>query len=438
MRPWMMQPKQRWPAPFHGDAETTLDRLVSDEPEEDPDRAELGATFGLLVRVARALLGFGLPAHRVESALGRLAEALGYRVDALCTPTGMMVTLSDGHRRQTRVVRTEPGGNDLERLGALHRLVDRVERHELAPAEASARLDKILGRPERYGHLAVVASTAAASGASAALLGGGPGDLLPALALGALVGVMLRLAGRSATFARVLPAVAALLTSLLARLFAATSDGVHESILVIAAVIVLLPGFTLTVATMELASAHVVSGTARLVGAFATLVQLGFGVALGHRIATWLPAPPAAGPAPDIGWLVPAAYVVAGLAFCVKLKAAPRDIPWVVLATLFAAGGASLGNLWLGPELGALLGATVIGLLAHAYARKAHRPALLMLTPGILILVPGSLGFLSVESMLESDVLAAAETAFRMILIATSLAAGVLVASVAIPPKRSL
>jgi uncharacterized membrane protein YjjB (DUF3815 family) len=56
----------------------------------------------------------------------------------------------------------------------------------------------------------------------------------------------------------------------------------------------------------------------------------------------------------------------------------------------------------------------------------------------MLMLVPGSVGFLSVSSMLEADVVAALETAFRMILIATALAAGVLVASVAIPPRRPL
>ena len=100
--------------------------------------------------------------------------------------------------------------------------------------------------------------------------------------------------------------------------------------------------------------------------------------------------------------------------------------------------GARLGRAWLGPEIGAFLGATAIALVAHAHARFRDRPALLLLTPGMLMLVPGSVGFLSVSSMLDSDVVAALETAFRMILIATALAAGVLVASVAVPPRRAL
>ncbi len=419
------------------DAETTLERMVGEDPETEPCDPAIDETFGLLLRVGRALLRFGLPAHRVEALLGELADTLGYRVDVLCTPTGMIVTLSDGHRRRTRVVRDAATGTDLERLGLLHRLVRRVELRELSPREASARLDKVLAKPDRYGPLVMGLGVAVASAASAALLGGGLVDLLPALLLGALVGGLHALSGRAPSLGRILPAVAGTLATVLARLLVLALPGAHESILVLAAVIVLLPGFTLTVATMELASAHVVSGTARLVGALATLVQLGFGVALGHRLADWLPAPAALDSAAP-AWLVPVGFVVAGLAFAVNLKAAPRDLPKVVLATLVAAGTAHLGRVWLGPELGALIGATVIGLISHAYARGGRRPALLLLTPGILILVPGSLGFLSVSSMLDSNVLAAAETAFRMLLIATSLAAGVLLASVAVPPRRSL
>ena len=63
---------------------------------------------------------------------------------------------------------------------------------------------------------------------------------------------------------------------------------------------------------------------------------------------------------------------------------------------------------------------------------------LLLLTPGILMLVPGSVGFLSVASMVESDITGALQTGFRMLLIATSLAAGVLIATVAVPPRRAL
>lgn len=418
--------------------ETTLDRLVGQEARSDEASVRLASSFAFVLRLGRALLSFGLPAQRVEEALGRVAQALGLEIDALATPTALVVTASDGQRRRTRLARVEPGETDLERLTALHALVGRVERRELGPGEAAERIELVQARAPRYPEVVTVLAYGLASAASAVLLGGSLVDSSAALALGTTVGVMARLAHRVATLGRILPALAAMVSTLLARAIAAGGAAVHEPVLVLASVIVLLPGFTLTVATLELATAHVVSGTARLVGGFSTLLQLGFGVALGHRVAQLLPAVAEARPVENAEHVVLIAHAVAALAFTLLLRAAPRDAPWIVIGAAVSVAGARLGKAWLGPELGAFLGALCIGLVSHVHARIKDGPVLLLLTPGMLMLVPGSLGFLSVASMLQADVVAALETAFRMILVATSLAAGVLVATVAIPPRRAL
>jgi len=103
-----------------------------------------------------------------------------------------------------------------------------------------------------------------------------------------------------------------------------------------------------------------------------------------------------------------------------------------------AALGARLGGWLLGAELGAFVGAFLVASAAHGYARFYDRPTALLLVPGILFLVPGSIGFLSVQSMLENDVQEAAATGFRMLLVATAIAAGTLVATAAVPPQRPL
>ena len=277
------------------------------------------------------------------------------------------------------------------------------------------------------------------SAGSVILLGGGAVDLAPAFALGALVGGLQRIGEHAPTVARLLPAGAALLASVLIRVLAASPMPVHELPLLLSAILLLLPGYTLTVATMELATANVVSGTSRLFGAFSTLLQLGFGVALGHKVLTLWPAATsvqlAAPPETWLGLLAPA-LVMIGLV--VLLRAAPRDWPAIFVACGVAIVGARYGRAALGPEIGAFVGATSLGFMSHLFARRFDRPAQLLLTPGILLLVPGSVGFLSIASMLESDTVVALETAFRMILIATSLAAGVLVATAAVPPHRAL
>ncbi len=419
-------------------AESTLDQVVRQDADGDPKAHELAQAFELLLAVGRALLGFGLPAQRLEEALGRLAAAQGFDYDGYSTPTALIVSIGDGERWLTRVVRAEPGETDLERLSAIHGIVGRVERGEVSAADAARRVGKIVARAPRYGGPTILAATALASTATAALLGGTLPDLGVAAALGLLVGALRFGSERVAHAARIAPAIAALLASFLAKA-AGQWLPVQDSVLVLSALIVLLPGFTLTVATLELATANVVAGTSRLVGGFATLVQLGFGAALGHRLGDVIPTVEhAAAALPAPAWLPFVAYGMAALAFALLLRAAPRDLPAILTSAIVAVLGARLGREWLGPELGALVGATFVGLVSHLYARRFDRPVLLLLTPGILLMVPGSVGFLSVSSMLEADVEGALTLAFRMVLIATSLAAGVLVATVAIPPRRAL
>ena len=79
------------------------------------------------------------------------------------------------------------------------------------------------------------------------------------------------------------------LASLLVALASLLWGGLSTSITVLGGVIVLVPGLTLTVAMNELATRHLMSGTGRLMGAATTFLVIGLGVALGGKLAAWLP-----------------------------------------------------------------------------------------------------------------------------------------------------
>lgn len=404
----------------------------------------LDPSLAFTLRLARALLGLGLPAHRVEESLHRLADSLGFEIDAFCTPTALIVTMStEGAKSandvRTRVVRVEPGGTDLERLSALHDLVGRVERKEITPGDGARRIEAILARPPRYGPTATALAIGLLSSSSALLLGGGGLDLPIAGALGLLVGVLAGLGTRIPTLARLLPALAAFTVSFLASMLASQGLAVRPSVLLLAGIIVLLPGLTVTTATLELASAHLVSGTARLMGGFVTFLQMAFGVALGRKAVELLPQLPAP-PQPESlpRWTVLAAAVGSAIGFTILLRAKPRDGGLVIFAVGLALLGSQLGGELMGAELGAFVGALVVGTVSNVFARYADRPVNLMLVPGTLFLVPGSVGFLSIQSLLESDPQGAVTTGFRMALVAMALAAGILVATAAVPPQRAL
>ncbi len=426
-----------------GNARSSLDQLVLGEAQPEHAADGLDPSLAFTLRLSRALLGCGMPAHRVEEALEELAEALELDIDALCMPTALVITMSRrGATRtdevRTRVVRVEPGGSNLERLSALHDLTRRVRNKELTPGEAAIRVDQILARGGRHPALVVMAAFALLGAAGAVLLGGSGLDVPIAGGLGAVVGALESTARRVPTLARLLPAVAAATVSFLAAAIASLGLAMRPSVVLLAAIIVLLPGLTVTTATLELASAHLVSGTARMMGGFVTFLQLGFGVALGRVPAELLPqydAPPEPDALPRAATI--AAAVASAIGFAIILHARRRDLGWILVAVGIALFGSQLGGLWLGAELGAFVGAAAVAAASHAFARRFDRPVNLMLTPGTLLLVPGSVGFLSISSLLAHDPATAVATAFRMALVAMAIAAGILVATAAVPPRRA-
>jgi uncharacterized membrane protein YjjB (DUF3815 family) len=210
-------------------------------------------------------------------------------------------------------------------------------------------------------------------------------------------------------------------------------------VVTLAGVFMLLPGLGITTALTELATRNLASGTARFAGAAVTLLGIGFGVGLGTRVAAlMLTTPPAP---PHTAW-GPAALAVAVVAsagaFSVLLQARPRDTGWIVVACGVAFAGTRFGEQLLGPELGAFVGGLLVGLAASLFARRYDRPLAVLQVPGLLILVPGSIGMRSVFSLLHDDAVSGVNAAFKMILVATALAAGILLASIAVPHKRGI
>jgi uncharacterized membrane protein YjjB (DUF3815 family) len=205
-----------------------------------------------------------------------------------------------------------------------------------------------------------------------------------------------------------------------------------------AGLIVLVPGFTLTIALTELSTRHLLSGTARLSGAFMTFLGITFGVALGNTLAIRVFGDYARLQSEAIPpWTNLIALVVAPVAFTILLKAEERDIPWLVLMGILAFYGSRLGTNVFGPELGAFVGAFVVGTASNVFARLLDRPSQVLIVPGILLLVPGSIGYRSLNALMEREVVSGIETAFSMLVIAVSLVAGLLMSN-AVTPRRSL
>lgn len=402
-------------------------------------RPEDDAHIRFLLRLGRALHCYGYPSPNLEAALTRLADRFGLDSQFFSTPTSINLAFGPLEHQRTFMLRVEPGETNLERMAQLHGVIRDVMEGGLTSEEATRRVDQILEQRSRYPRWLQVISFGLASGGAALFLGGGVLEVVPAIAIGWIIGLLAQLGQRSrgvrAIFEPVAACLAAFLAAGAAHLFGALS--IYTATL--AGLIVLLPGFTLTVALTELATRHLVSGTARLAGAGTLFLTIAFGVAVGNRGALAIFGPtPTAPPVSPLGWTEILALVVAPLAFVVLLRAAPRDAPWIVLTAVVAVESGRLGVALLGPEWGSVLGALAVGLTSNAYSRLLGRPAAVTQVPGILLLVPGAIGFKSLASILDRDIVLGIETLFRMAFVAVSLVAGLLLSNVVLPARRDL
>jgi uncharacterized membrane protein YjjP (DUF1212 family) len=388
--------------------------------------------------MGRAFHRHGFSASRVEEVMVRLAERLGLPLAQIfSTPTSIMAAFGPLGSQRSHLLRVEPGSVNLSQVSQLDRLAIAVLQGELAPIDGIARLREIEEQPSGYGRIATVGAFVAASATVSVFLGGGRAELIVATVIGLATGLLALYAAPRPRVQRVFEPLVALMASVVAGMVARLWLPHSVYVSTLAGLIVLIPGFPLTVAVRELSTQHLASGTARFASATATFLGIGFGVALGDRLVALLMgerADLAAQPFPL--WALPIAVAVAGLAFAVILQAERRDTVRIMVIGLVAVAAGRLGARFLGLELGAFMGALAVGVIGNLFSRLRNRPSLVLIVPGILMLVPGTIGFRSISALLEAQVETGVNTLFRMLLTAVAIASGLLIADLVSPTRR--
>lgn len=399
--------------------------------------AAFEAEVALVLELGKALQAAGMPAHRFEETLEAVCQGMGLEGNFFALPTAFIATLRREGFHRTHVVRQGAGDPDLGRQDELGALVRDFLAGGLEPQGVRFRLDQMTAKPRRYGPLAEAATFALVGAAASGVLGGGWREVLLGAPLGLAVGLLAVLAPGRPTYARILPALAAATAALLAALAAPLAS---TRILLLAGLIVFFPGLKLLVSLNELATGHLVAGSARLADVAITLIQLAFGAALGQHLVQagfhLHAGAHALRPLPEAFQLLPLAGLAFGLMILFQVRM--RDFPWVLAGCLTAFFGARLGSQALGPQFGAALGAFAVTFGSNLLSRLTRRTPALTLLPGLMVLVPGSLGFRGLASIFQNQVVAGLDTAFQMLFLAAALLFGLLLANLASPPPQRL
>ncbi|MBS0457000.1 MAG: threonine/serine exporter family protein [Proteobacteria bacterium] len=403
-----------------------------------------GDRVAFVVELAKRLHNYGTTAQRLEGAIGAVARRLGLRCHPWSNPTGLILSFSDAATASplhdtTQVIRLEPGGVDLNKLCAADAIAEDVMagrsdlRHGAAALHA---LDVPLGRP----WLALETLCFGLLSASVAgLLRNSWADIISAGLIGLMVGALQWASIGRPRMQEAGEAIAAFVATLLAAAIATFLIPLTTKTVVIAAIIVLMPGLSLTNAVSELSSQHLVSGMARFGGALATLIKLTFGTVAAMQLVRVLGWRPHEAVEHRVGaWVEWAALLVSAYTFAVLFRAARRDYLLVIASAVFG----YLVTRWVGSRLGndagVFFGSMAISAASNVYARWARRPGALVRVPGIVLLVPGSVSFRSLTFVLERDLMLGLNTAVAVLSVLVALVAGVLFGNLLVSARRNL
>lgn len=368
-----------------------------------------------------------------------MGKALRVESQFLITPTSIMLSVGRVPDQLTFLERVEPGVTNLDKLNQLNDIIKRVIDSDLDSPNALQEIREVTAAPNRYGSVAMTIAYALACGTAAIFFGGGWRELTVATGIGMILGILAELTADHTRFAGVFPAFAACLATVVSRLIMHVWQPGTAFVAALGGVIVLVPGYTLTVAMNEIAHRHLVSGTARVTGAVVTFLQMGLGLALGSRISdAILRTPPATEIEPVPSWAYWLSVVLASGAFTILFQAHRRDAFAILVGSMIALLAAQFGSQWLGPVVGVAFSAWLLGSFSNGLARFNGKPASTTLVPGLLVLVPGSFGFRSVQALLNHDVVSGIEIGFSTTMTAMALVTGLFLANLIVPPRSAL
>jgi uncharacterized membrane protein YjjP (DUF1212 family) len=336
------------------------------------------------------------------------------------------------------MLRVEPARVNLRAIARLDEIYAAVRERRLSPAGAIAELERSDVPPLRV-PMQIVATAAVALGV-ALILGGGIREQAVAAAIGATTGVIAAFAERNRIIDRLFEVIAGFLATLIVAGSRFLLGPTNIYISVFAGIVVLLPGYSLTLALHELANRDLVAGTARLGKVLSTLLALGCGALLGVAVTGPALFAGIARPQPVASWVLVPAAVLMGLGEAVTLQARRRDVAWVLAACAVAITAEHLFSRPPFHAVEAFLSALLCGSVANLGARFARVPQPVVLVPALIVLVPGSLSYESVLLAFHHQLADAMTIAVNTVSATVQIVAGLLLTQLLFPeaPLRAV
>jgi len=200
-----------------------------------------------------------------------------------------------------------------------------------------------------------------------------------------------------------------------------------------------LPGLSLTIAIMELATKNMISGATRMFGALLTALELSYGITLGTKVVFWNTSlSDSAACTPQLSaWLNIPFFIGTTVGFIILLNAHPHQWPPMILSSLTGYLASYFSANYFSSDISTAIAAFVVGITGSLYGKYTHHPPLVSILAGILLQVPGSLGVRGFNAFIAQDVLSGTSTTFQMVYTGLAITVGLLLANLIVYPKHA-
>jgi uncharacterized membrane protein YjjP (DUF1212 family) len=405
-----------------------FDRISADETD----------LLECLRKIGKGLIASGVSAGVVENTLTEISLAYGMECETVALPNVVIIDLGQSARGRVDLAVQRLTTLQLDQISELTEMIDQVHHKNIPLADASQQIDRILAKPPRFNPATIIFGYGLSCIGLTLLYRPDPLSLLITGSMGILVGLILLWFRKQPRFNLLLPVIVAIVVSSL--VFELTRLGFiyGPANLLVTPLVIFLPGSLLTTGMIELASMHILSGSARLIYGAAMLTLLFIGISVGLSLSGLPNYQVYAHEAVYFPWWAPfLGTLLFGLGTFIRLSGANRDLFWMLLVLYIAMLGQSFGEQFLNSYVGAFIGATLMALSSEFIARSPHRTSVVVSQAlAFWFLVPGARGLLSVTSLLSENLQTAAIGLGQMLVLIVAITLGVLLGTLVVSPHK--
>ncbi|KAI9499474.1 hypothetical protein BDB00DRAFT_2533 [Zychaea mexicana] len=237
-----------------------------------------------LRKLVKSLMLYGCPAHRLEYIMRHVSTTLGVDAEYVYMPNVMFMTVFDQgtHTTETHFIR-QSQTFEMHKLGEIYRLEKLVAHGEVPVDEALQFIDTVANEPSFYPRWLNPFVYGLASFCGCLIFFGGFWyDACVSAGLAMIFAIYEFFSGRIQSFQPIWEVTVCIIIGFVAR--AVTQYGFCFTPIAFSAFIVILPGYPMAVAVVELVSRQLVSGVVRMVYSIVYSFLLGYGIEMGSEL----------------------------------------------------------------------------------------------------------------------------------------------------------